>query len=1649
MLIGVLGPLRVEVAGRPVELGGPVPRRLLAALVAHAGQVVSVDTLIDAVWGDAPPPSAVKTVQSYVTRLRDALAGDRATRRLRGSDTIVTTPPGYRLVAPPSAVDAGVFVENVRAARRAVDRGEPGEADRLLTDAFALWRGEPYGEFADGGFFTAEAQRLAQTRLAGLEVRLAAGLALGRDAEVVADAQALCAAHRLHEHFWVQLVTALYRCGRQADALAALRQVRALLAEEIGADPGVELRTLEQRVLRQDPTLAAPPRAGGAAPLPPELDPAGRPFFGRAEELGWLHEAWAAVTQGGNGRLLVIAGPAGSGRTRLVAEFAARLHARGVAVHYGRVETGLAVLDDLDDQSVRQLAADLPAGPVLCVAMYDPANATAVLRRALLATVHEERVLAPLDRADLARIVARVAGPMDAALMEEILLAAHGWPGEAERLAARLIEERSTRRVVAAVERAGPASRALAAAREEVASGVRDLTRVRARHAEAAAGVEAVACPYKGLAYYEQGDAALFHGREELVARLCARLVDTAFVAVVGPSGAGKSSLVRAGLLPALAAGVLPGLADARQHLLAPGAELPALDGPAVVVVDQFEEVFAAITDDVARQRYLDELTALATRPGTRIVTVLRGDFVGACAAHARLAELLGDGTVLVGPMRPDETRRAVELPARHVGLHSEPALVDAIVSDMQDAPGALPLMSTALVEVWQGRSGVTLTAAAYHRAGGLRGALSRLAEAALARLDEPARAAARRILLRLAETGEGGVLVRRRVPRRELGDDPATTRALHELVNRRLLTAGDTGVEVTHEALLTHWPRLAGWLAEDEQGRALRRHLAPAAAEWDATGRPDAELYRGARLASAVDWVGDQLAELTDVERDFLTAGRDYADRELAEEAARADRQARARRRLLAALAAAVSLLLVAAGATWLAVNRQQAASAAARQAQAHRLGALALVTPDLDRSLLLAVQAVRTRDDWETRGDLLAVLDRSPQALRQVRGISDEAGMIEHVALTPDGSTLVATEGSGGGHVFAWNAATLAATGEPTVLGQRAEAISPGPDPSGVYISVAIDYTIGSQALVYWDARDRRTLATYPLPTGVTGSTRRVALSTDRRVIAVPTQGPLLLLYDRTTAALRTSLPLPAAPGDVWPIGSLFMTTLADRPTAVFVDPVAGRIAGSVSLPFAGNVVANPTGTALLVFAADRAALVSIPDGRVLHSYTGATRTGTAAAFSPDGTLLAIGGDDQLIGVWDVESGEQRDTLRGHAAPVHGLVFSADGRTLYSASRDNSVIAWDVTGTASFAARHTWPPALPAPATTQDLGLTNISSPIVSWAGDRRRVYVMAGDGSAAALIDVSSGQSISSSPLPVLATTAGIIRGLAVDFDRQAIFISTGEGTLVRYDLRTGAATQTSPGQPLLLNAAVAVSGDGRVLAVEAESPDSAGYPHPHDVTLRDPTTLAIRRRLPPPASPAWTWTAWLNGDGSLLVTTSDLDNGVELRETRTGHRLWRADLGYPDGQAIALSPNRQTLVVGTFGGAVVLLDMATGRVLARRTLRLSAQILSADFAPDGSVVALGGNDGQVHLLTADTLQEIGQLPIGTGAAWAFAAYTANGSALSAVDERGHIVQWDPRPQSWIHRACAIVARDLTPDEWNTYLPGLPRTRTCTAG
>ena len=376
-----------------------------------------------------------------------------------------------------------------------------------------------------------------------------------------------------------------------------------------------------------------------------------------------------------------------------------------------------------------------------------------------------------------------------------------------------------------------------------------------------------------------------------------ARLVGSTLIAIVGPSGSGKSSVLRAGLLPALADGVLPGSERWRQVVMRPGehplAELGRAlarlapeesrgngDGPLaaaldslgpderlVLAVDQLEEIFTACRDEAERADVRRRARGPRRRRrigGLVVVLGIRGDFYGRCAEYPELAEQMSANTVLVGPMRRDELRRAIELPARRAGLRVEPSLVAALVGDVADEPGGLPLLSTTLVELWEERSGRTLRRSAYVRSGGVNGAVARLAERAYQRLSGRQRERARAILLRLADAEEAAP-VRRRVPLAELEveKDEDTAGALAVLTESRLVTVDEGTVEVAHEALLSEWPRLRGWLEEDAEGRRLHQHVIQAAGEWQGSGRDPAELYRGARLASALEWASDHEREL------------------------------------------------------------------------------------------------------------------------------------------------------------------------------------------------------------------------------------------------------------------------------------------------------------------------------------------------------------------------------------------------------------------------------------------------------------------------------------------------------------------------------------------------------------------------------------------------------------------------------------------------------------------------------------------------------------------------------------------------------------------------------------------------------------------
>jgi hypothetical protein len=406
-----------------------------------------------------------------------------------------------------------------------------------------------------------------------------------------------------------------------------------------------------------------------------------------------------------------------------------------------------------------------------------------------------------------------------------------------------------------------------------------------------------------------------------------------------------------------------------------------------VVVVDQAEE--ALLAEDGACLTEFGDRLLVAAENGTRVVLVLRADFFGLLAAHPGLARRAGPATVLVGPPEERELRRIVTEPAARVGLRVEPALADLVAAEVRDRPGVLPVLSIALVRTWEHRDGDTLTVASYRAGGGVAAALQRVGEEAWASLtDDAERAACRRILLRLA-VNEDGAWVRRWARRAELvaADDDAAAVALTVLTDRRLVVARADDVGIAHEALLTGWPRLHGWLEDGRSRAAVRERLSAATTAWEESGHDPAEMYRGTRLQAALDVGAAAPEELTAAEHAFLAASTAEADRELTEQRARADREARGRRRARVAAAALAVALVFAASAGGYAVTQQRQAQQAALTADASRLGAQARSGGAFDRSLLLAGQAVALDPSPASQSDLFATLLRGDAVLKALR--------------------------------------------------------------------------------------------------------------------------------------------------------------------------------------------------------------------------------------------------------------------------------------------------------------------------------------------------------------------------------------------------------------------------------------------------------------------------------------------------------------------------------------------------------------------------------------------------------------------------------------------------------------------------------------
>jgi len=468
--------------------------------------------------------------------------------------------------------------------------------------------------------------------------------------------------------------------------------------------------------------------------------------------------------------------------------------------------------------------------------------------------------------------------------------------------------------------------------------------------------------PYKGLRSFTEADAADFFGREALVEQLLTRLQDgTRLIALVGPSGSGKSSAIGAGVIPRLREGAIPGsehwiiaqmvpganpLAEVRAVIPAAAgssaglstllagdgsarATVPILaqGGRVILVIDQFEELFT-IADDVARRQFLDAVTRAVSEPGSRITVMLalRADYYDRPLLHPEFAKVFTPGVENALPMTADELEAVVVGPAKRGGIDVEPSLLAALVADAADRPGTLPLLEFALTELFDRRTSAALTLDGYRALGGIRGVLSRSAEAIYGGLSRQEQDVATQVFLHLVQLGVGTSESRRRLPISDLTtldlDPVALSTVLDAFGARRLLsfdrdsTTQQATIEVAHESLFREWDRLAGWI--DQHRTALQRYeaLATATDDWQAAGKHPDYLLTGTRLAEFEPWIADASVQLNDRQREFLVAGLDRRRTEEDAERARVDAQRRLERRARTRLVALAGVVVATIGA-------------------------------------------------------------------------------------------------------------------------------------------------------------------------------------------------------------------------------------------------------------------------------------------------------------------------------------------------------------------------------------------------------------------------------------------------------------------------------------------------------------------------------------------------------------------------------------------------------------------------------------------------------------------------------------------------------------------------------------------------------------
>lgn len=1143
--------------------------------------------------------------------------------------------------------------------------------------------------------------------------------------------------------------------------------------------------------------------------------------------------------------------------------------------------------------------------------------------------------------------------------------------------------------------------------------------------------------PYKGLRAFQEADAADFFGRQALVEGLIARLNETGtgsrFLAVIGPSGSGKSSVVRAGLVPAIRRGALPGSDKWFIAQMIPGAHpleelevallrvavnppgslaeqlredqrgllravrriLPDDSSELLLVIDQFEEVFTQLEDEAARTHFLDSLYNAVTDPKSqlRLIVTLRADFYDRPLQYRAFGELLRKRMETVLPLSADELREAILAPAEQAGVQLEPGLVAALLNDVGEQPGALPLLQYALTELFERRRERTLELFTYQDIGGITGALARRAEELYEGFDEAGKAAARQLFLRLITLGEGTEDTRRRVRRAELGaivgvDDVIEAFGRHRLLtfDRDPVTRGPT-IEVAHEALIREWGRLREWIDESREDVLVQRRLTLSAAEWTEGRRDPSFLASGARLSQFEAWAAETGLALNEEERAYVRESVEQREAQRKFEEARkaheADLERQAASRLRYLVAGLSVFLVVAVGMALFALNRQQ-------NAETQRLRAIAA----LDEAEVQAQRATIAQGEAEVQAER-ATIAQGEAEIQAGMAANSEATAVAAQAESDLAAELARQQAAEAQSLaLAANAQLVLNSGDADlalVLALNAIQAVDEPALETVRALANTAYAPGTRYLF-----DEHTL---PILNVAISPDGRTALSAAGNEISTDREGELIQ-WDLTTGQMLRRLEghehkvtdVAYSPDGQTALSADYngVIILWDLSTGEeiqrFQDP-----AGIVRrLEFSPDGKYFATGGGVM----ERVVKVwDLRSGEIIRRLEGHTDQLDALAYSPDGTKLLSGARNGELILWDANTGAEIQRFVAHADAVNAVAFTADGEMAASGGSDIGIVLWNV-------------------ATGEELGRIETGVTYsVAFSPDGLTLASGTGAGSAGviSLWDVSGTQDTGDEIRRFVGHTSSAT-ALAFTPDGRMILSGSNDTTLRLWYVNSAAETlriQNNEGiesavySPDETTALAGLRGLDAVLW-DLESGEEirrlVGHEdYPRSVAFTPDGTRAVTGSL----------------DGTLIVW--DVASGEEIRRFE-GHTGWVTTFALtPDGERVL--SGALNAVDTMLDAEVILWELETGEEI----YRFPGTIMSVAISPDGERALIGqtGLDAiDMVLRDLDTGDEISRTTIGSDLAWDIAFSPDGQTALLAMGT-GTMRLWDVNTNTEIRR------------------------------